>query len=139
FLQGAVPHRNDEQARRKVTSYRVEMDPGDCLYTPRFWYHTVKAHADSTNVQCHFARNTTPSVETRAMRHYVNNAWIVAHAPWLIPGMVRKAISDYPEIISLYAAKARPKQALTQAGEALLRMATLVVSQPRQTSRVIRQ
>jgi hypothetical protein len=138
FVQGAVSARGDDEARRRVTSYRVELAPGDCLFTPRFWYHTVTARTDATNVQYHFSRRALPRVESRAMRHYVNNAWVVAHAPWLIPSGVRRGIAEYPEIIGRYAERARPREALLQATRALATMAALVVTQPRQTARSVR-
>lgn len=139
FLQGAVPHAKDEEARRRVTSYTVEMRPGDCLYTPRFWYHTVTARADSANVQYHFARKKPPSVESRAMRHYINNAWIVANSPYLIPRAIREGISEYVDIVELYAAKARPQEARLQAIDALVTMVTHVVAKPLMTTKLLRQ
>jgi hypothetical protein len=99
----------------------------------------VTARADSTNVQYHFARKKPPAVESRAMRNYANNAWVVTNAPYLIPKAIREGISEYPDIVGLYAAKARPREALAQAVESLARMVTHVVSKPRQTSRLLRQ
>jgi Cupin-like domain len=139
FLQGALPRSGDDVARQEVRSYTVELLPGDCLYTPRFWYHRVEAHADSTNVQYHFARRHVPAVETRAMRHYANNAWVVAHAPWLVPALLRRGISEYPDIVALYAARARRSEALGQATQSLLQMARLLLVEPRRTSKYIRQ
>ena len=138
FAQGALPHSHDNRARRQVISYSVEMKPGDCLYTPRFWYHTVNASTDATNVQYHFGRRTPPLSESRAMRHYINNSWMVANVPGVIPKAVLQGISEYPEIVQLYAAKARPAEAMTQVAGSILRMLVLLVSRPNQMSRLMR-
>lgn len=139
FLQGALPRAVGGEAARAVLSYSVDLSPGDCLYTPRFWYHRVEAHADSSNVQYHFARKKPPTEESRAMRHYANNAWVVAHAPWLVPAMIRRGVSEYPDIIALYATLARRDEALGQALQSLWRMALLLLIEPRRTFKYVRQ
>jgi hypothetical protein len=132
FTQGAL------KPTRQVPSHSVEMKPGDCLYTPRFWYHTVRARTDATNVQYHFARKTPPSVESRAMRHYINNCWIVRNIPRVIPRSVRQGISEYPEIVQLYAAKARPTEAVAQVTKATLQLSALLVSKPGEMLKLMR-
>ncbi len=138
FVQGVVPRDGDAAAQRRVASYRVRLEPGDCLFTPRFWYHAVTAHSDATNVQYHFARRAPPAVQTRARRNYANDCWILAHAPWLIPSGVRRGIAEYAEIVALYAAQAHGRQALAQAAGALGTMAELALTAPRRTLRFIR-